>query len=593
MLNTEWNLKDLYKSDSEFLKDFELAKKYVKNIEKFRNKLIKNDKKLILEFLLEDTKLDMIIEKLAVYAHLKKDIEGKNATANKNYQLVSDFYSELNQKLAFTKTEMAKLDDKFLNELKNDESFKDYDRYIEDILRYKKHTLSEKEESNMAKLSAFNCTDDIFSILSDIEMNHGSFIDENGKSIELTTGNYNSYLKSQDQEIRKRVMEAYLNAYGRLNMTLANLYISHVKYMNYLADSYNFKSVLDMSTYGEEVSSKIMLKNIENVSKNIKYLQEYFEVKKNILKLNKFYTCDIPMELSISVGEKFEFDEAVQCIKESYEKLGEDYISKFDEALKQGWIDVFPRDGKVSGGYTTSTYNEHPYILLNFDGTSYWTSAITHEFGHAMHSYYSAKAQPYEKADYTLFVAEVASLTNEILLNHYMLKKVTDKKSRIKYLTEFIQLFYLNVYNSSMLAEFELYVHESLQKGEPLTSEDLNNKYLEVCKKYFGKKVEFNKNFEYDWSRRSHFYIDYYLYKYSTGLICACDVAHHIIEDESGEYIKKYKKFLSLGGSLDPVKSLKVAGIDILSDKPYDFAFGMFKSYLKELKELSKEELWL
>lgn len=590
MSRTVWNLAELYGSEDEFFKDFEKSKKLLKNLEKFRNKLNKNDAKLILQFLIADDELDQILEKIYVYANCSKDILGKDEKSNKNYQMVLDYYSQVTEKLAFAKTELATLDTEFLKNLKKNPEFADYDRTIEDIIRYKKHTLSEEKEKTFAKISAFGDTDDLFQILSDIEMDHGSFVDETGKEIKLTTGNYNFYMKSPSQEIRKRVMEAYIGAYGKLNMTLGNMYIAHVKYMNFLAKEYNFKSALDMSTYGEELTPAIMKANIENVSAKVNLLQEYFRVKKKLLNVKKFYTSDISAELDLKNIEKTDFEVAVKDISESLKKLGDDYTNMFKTAIDEGWFDVYPRENKASGGYTTSTYGVHPYILLNYDGTSYWVSAITHEFGHAMHSYYSAKNQPYDKYNYTLFVAEVASLTNEILYYDYKIRKAQDKDEKIKFIVDFMQLFYLNVFNSSMLAEFELFVHETLQTGVTLTTAELNAKYLEICSKYFGKDVNFTQNFEFDWNRRSHFFVDYYLYKYSTGLISACYVAKHILSDDTGEYVKKYRKFLTLGGSKDPISSLKVAGVDILSQETYDGAFSLFEEYLKKLKKLMEEK---
>ena len=588
MAKTVWDLTHLYKDNDEFLSDFENAKKILKNLEKFKNKLLKNDKKIIFDYLMQDVKLSLIVEKLAVYARTRVDENGKEDTNLKNYQKINNFCSEANKKLAFAKTEMSKLDDKFLRELSKDETFADFDRYFEEIIRMKKHTLSEKDEKLVASLSGFCIADDIYSLLTNIEMDHGEFFDENGKKIKLSTGNFNFYMRSASQDTRKRVLEEYLEKYGKFNLTIANLYFSHVKCVNFLAETYGYKSAREMFAYEEEVDSKIMIKNIERVSNRVKLLQRYFKTKQKILNVDEFYVSDIFAELFAENSNILSYDEAVCDIKNALKPLGEDYTQMFETAVDSGWIDVYPKENKTSGGYTISAYSCHPYILLNFDGTEYWKSAIAHEFGHAMHSYYSAKSQPYAKHNYTIFVAEVASLTNEILLSYYMLQKETDKQKKMKILSEFLQLFYLNVFNSTMMSEFEIFVHETLQNGEELSSGELCIKFKELCIKYFGKNVIINKNFEYDWCRKPHFFMNYYLYKYSTGLISACAVANKILSDKTGEYVKKYKKFLSIGGSLDPVTSLKQAEVDILSEKTYDLAFELFEQYLKQLESLSK-----
>lgn len=589
MINTSWNLTHLYRSNDDFLADFELAKNGLKNLEKFKNKLEKNDKKIILDYFKLDDEVSVTLEKLAVYAKCKLDDDGKDVTNLKNYQMISDFFSEINQKLAFSKTELASLSDEFLNEIKNDKDFKDYDRVVDYILRNKKHTLSEDREVLLALVSSFQNNDDIYSNLSDVEMYHGSFVDENGEKIELTNGNYVSYLKSPSQELRKTVMKGFLAEYGKLNLTYSALYLSHVKHVNFVAKEKGFDSALDMYTYREEVSSDIIRKNIENVSKKVNLIQEYFEAKKNYLNLETFYSSDISANFSQS-KENVEYSQAVEDVKNSFAPLGKDYVEMFEKAVNEGWIDALPRKNKASGGYTISAYGSHPYILLNFDNTQSWASAIAHEFGHAMHSYYSESSQPYSKAQYTIFVAEVASLTNEILYNYYLLQKETDKDKKIQIISELLQVFYLNVFDASLLAEFEIYVHEELQRGVSLTAEELNKKYLELNKKYLGNNVVLLDEYVYNWSRKHHIFRDYYLYKYSTGFISAATVAHKIMNDKTGEYLKKYKKFLSLGGSLDPVASLKIAEVDILSDDTYEIAFNLFENYLENLEHLTKEK---
>lgn len=583
MIKTNWDLSHLYSSNEEFESDLKLAKKYQKNIEKFKGKL--NNKDDILDYFRTDAELSKILEKLVVYAFCKKDDNGKDKQNIKNYEIINNYYSELGEKLAFAKVELSNLDERFLSDLKKDKCFKDFDRTIDDIIRYKKHTLSEKDEQRISKISGFSSTDDIFKVLSNLEMNHGSFIDENGKEVKLSPQNYNLCMNNPNPKIRRAVMEAYYEEYGKLIQTYSGLLTSHIKYENFLAKEYGFDSVLDMKCYGEEVDKNVMLNNIKNVSSHKDLLHRYFAVKKKILGLDEFYTSDISVQIFNDDKKMEDYNEVVKDISEAFKVLGNDYVQKFNEAVENGWIDAFPRENKTSGGYTISAFSSHPYILLNFDGTREWASALAHEFGHAMHSYYSANNQPFPKYDYTLFVAEIVSLLNEILYNNYLISKTTNKKEKMKLLAEFLQLFELNVFDSSMLAEFELYIHEKLAKGESLTSEDYSNKFKQLAQSYFGNDVKLTKNYEYGWSRKSHIYRDYYLYKYSLGLCCACSLAEDILTDKSGKSLENYKKFLTLGGSLDPVSELKIAGLDVLNDKIYDKAFKRFEAFLSELEK--------
>ena len=585
MENKNWNLSHLYKSNEDFEKDLKIAEIYLENIKKFKGKLNKID--IILDYFKLDTEFSILLDKLAVYAFCKKDDNGKDSQNVRNYETINNLYSKIGESLAFAKVELSKLDESFLNEMKADIRFADFDRTLEDIIRYKKHTLSEEQEQMMSRISAFSSTDDIFSVLSNLEMQHGSFVDENGKEIKLSPQNYNLCMNNPDAGVRRRVMEAYYGEYGRLIQTYAGLLTSHIKYKNFLAKEYGFDSVLDMKCYAEEVDKSVMLNNIKNVSSRVSLLHRYFEIKKKILGLDEFYTSDIGTQIFTGDGKLADYDEVVKEISESYKILGDDYVQKFDEAVKNGWIDALPRENKTSGGYTISAFGVHPYILLNFDGTREWASALTHEFGHAMHSYYSAENQPYAKSSYTLFVAEIVSLLNEILYNRYLISKTTDKKEKMKLLAEFLQLFELNVYDSSMLAEFELFIHEQNQNGESVTAEDYTNKFKELAQRYFGKGVKLCKNYEYGWSRKSHIYRDYYLYKYSMGLCCACSFAEDILNDKTGESLKRYRKFLTLGGSMAPVEELKIAGLDVLSDEIYNKAFKMFENYLKNLENLA------
>lgn len=587
---TRWDLGDLYPDNKSFLSDLGKAKAMLRELQKFRGKLKRGDRALLKRYFDLDTEFSIISERLAVYARCKYDDDGKNETNIKNYQMIGDFFSELGQKLAFVSPELVSLDEELLSALSKEAEFADYNRTLEGIIREKKHSLSERDEALMASISAFSNPDEIYDSLSDIEMDHGKYTSPGGDEIQLTTGNLNSLMKTPVQAERKKIIETYLEKYKQLHQTLSGLYISNVKHTNFLARQYKFNSALEMSAYGEELGTDIMLKNIEVVSAHAPLLQRFFKLKKRILNLKEFYTSDINADI---IGERatenIDFTTACKDIYNCFEVLGRDYQEQFLKTVEQGWIDAEPRDAKASGGYTISTYSVHPYILLNYDGTAYWKSAIAHEFGHAMHSYYSAKAQPYAKHDYTIFVAEIASLTNEILLELYLLKNCRDKKVEAQLLADFLQLFYLNVFNSSMLAEFELYAHNKLFEGKTISGGDLNKKYISICKKYFGDSVKFVKYFEYDWTRKSHFFRDYYLYKYSTGLVCACSIAKSLFEDRSGEYLKKYKEFLSLGDSLSPLESLKVAGIDIGSEKPYDAAFLMFKEFTDRLEKIYSE----
>ena len=594
MIKTKWDLSQIYANWNEFDLDFKKVKSYLPEYLSLKGKFVNGDKEVLLKYFKLDEKNDPLLEKLAVYARCKKDENAQDVESSRRYMAINDYFAYYCEQVAFVKCELSNLDEDFLTSLLSDPDFNDYSRSINSIIRQKRHIPTERENQLIASMSSFSDYHDTFSTLVDIEMHFDDVEDENGNKISLHNGNYNFLLKNPNQAFRKRVMDTYLEEFNRFKLTISNLYISNVKYKNLIAKLSKFDSVLEMDADGDEITKDIMINNKTYVEKNAKLLQRFFDIKKKYLGLEKFYASDIYAELvsdteSKETQEKLRFEDCIDDIFASYKPLGIDYQLMFKKALDEGWFDVYPDPNKANGGYTISTYLIHPYILLNFDGTEHWKSAITHEFGHAMHSYFSTKAQPYAKSGYTIFIAEVASLTNEVLLSKYLLEKETDRLKKIKIISNFLSLFYLNVFNTSILSEFEYFAHTKISEGVSLSAEDLSNEFLSICKRYFGDSVVINDNFKYDWERKSHIFRDYYVYKYSTGLVSACAIASKILSDKTGEYTNKYLKFLEIGDSASPLESLAVAEIDITKEETYNYAFSIFEEYVKMLEELYEE----
>ena len=626
MIKTNWDLTQIFNSNEDFEKSFLKSQELCDELAQMKGKIKNGEKEAVLKCFKLNDAFESLFEKVYIYARCKSDEDGKDDLNNRNYMSVNNFYASSLEKLAFIPCELSALDEQFLTELNNDADFVDYTRTIQEIIESKKHTPSELEEQLLSSVSGFSNYHDMFSTLTEIEMTFGEVEDDDGNKVRLTPANYNLLLRSKKQEVRQNVMKTYLSEFKKFNQTIANLYISNIKYKSLVSKVGKYNSVLHKDSFESEITENIMLKNIEYVSKNSGLMRKFFDLKKKILGLDEFYTSDMnatytevfkldknlnsTTELktendSENTDEKFDKIEkdkdvsvelvksllsCVEDIKNSYAPLGKDYQDMFEKALSDGWIDFFAKPSKAGGGYTISTFLIHPYILLNYDGTDYWKSAITHEFGHAMHSHYSNLAQPYAKSGYTLFIAEVASLTNEVLLTKYLLSKETNKNKKIEILSNFLSLFYLNVFSTGILAEFEHVSHEKIWNNETMTAKDFTDLYKSICERYYGDSVKLTENFEYDWERRSHIFRDYYLYKYSTGLVSACAIASKIISDTTGEYVKKYKEFLSIGNSKSPLESLKVAEIDITKEETYNYAFSIFEEYLNEMKKLYEEK---
>ena len=325
---------------------------------------------------------------------------------------------------------------------------------------------------------------------------------------------------------------------------------------------------------------------VKNINKYLPNLHRYYSWRKKFMKLDKFESCDLFCNLfKKSITKEFSFEECKNILKEALLPLGHDYIDMIDNAIKNKWIDSRYLPNKQSGAYQLACYGVHPYILLTYDNTFNSVSTFAHEFGHSMHSYYSEKGQPYSKCDYEIFVAEVASTVNEILLSYYMINNAETKEEKINYLAEFLGKFIATVFTQTEYTEFELFVHDKIDKSEPLTYNMLNDYYYGLQKKYCGKDVKVIEDSKYHWSRIPHFYSDFYVFQYATSFLASCAIAEKLLTNK--EYNKTYRKFLSAGSSKKPCEILKDAGVDILDIKTYENAFKLFDKYVKELEDLT------
>jgi Oligoendopeptidase F len=406
-----------------------------------------------------------------------------------------------------------------------------------------------------------------------------------GKKIDITHGSYSTLLQNPNQKVRAEAFKKYYKGFiGYIN-TLASLYSSHVKNDWFRAKTRKFKSCMEAALFYEDVDKKVYTNLIDSVHSALPPLHDYIALRKEVMGVDTLNMYDLYTPMIKGAELKLDFEDAFKLVVEGLKPLGKDYQDLLKRAKKERWMDVYETPGKRSGAYSIGLGDVHPFVLLNYQPTIHDVSTIAHELGHSMHSYYSSKAQCYDKSNYTIFVAEVASTTNEILLLKHMLKKAENDDVKKYLLTTYLDMLRTTMFRQTMFAEFEYITHSYVEKDKTLTYENMCKEYLKLNKKYYGKAVKHNKEISYEWCRIPHFYRSFYVYKYATGIISAVCIAEKILS-EGKPAVENYKKFLSLGCSMDPVSELKVAGVDLTSKEPFEIVNKSFADTLDELKKL-------
>ncbi len=583
----KWDLSGLYKNTDAVKCNIESVKKRVCDFKNYEDGFTASADNFY-DTLKEYFDINMIIEDLYVYtSHLfDEDISNNENQALK--EIVSNLYSDFSSNSSFLTPKILKLGREGVCKFYEVKPIlkKDYDFVLECILREKEHTLSLEEERLMASLSnAYSNTSSIASMLSDSDIDFGTIKDENGLDKVLTDTNYSSFMLSKDRDVRKSAFEALYKQYRQFNNTFALALSSKVERNKAFAKVKGFSSSLEASLFDDNVSLDVYNNLIDVVSDNLKPLYRYYDIKRKALGLDEFHMYDVYAEVSSSVSSKYSFEEGKDLVTSSLEILGEDYITNFKKAFLERWIDIYPNKGKRGGAYSGGSYNSNPFVLLNFNGSYHDVSTIAHELGHSMHTFYSHKNNPYQYSSYEIFVAEVASQVNELLFSNYMLNKVSTKEEKLDILNQILELFKGSIFRQTMFAEFERDIAFMAEDGKILTASVLNDTYYELVKKYFGPNVVIDEEIKYEWERIPHFYYDFYVYKYSTGLAAACHIVKRILNHEDGA-LEGYLNFLKTGGSDYPLNELKVAGVDLTKPEVILSALEMFEEYLNEFEKL-------
>lgn len=581
----KWNLGDIFATPADWEKTFEKLSAEYPTLASYKGKLA--DRNNLLEFLKRSDSFDVELGKLYCYAYMSYNEDSQDGEKQARYSRVYGLLTQYSAALSFVSPEISAIPDEQLESFINDPAFSDYDVSLKNILAGKAHILSPEEEKILANVGAFSGQfQEVFNRLDSGDIKFDE-ITVRGEKVKLGHGAYSTLLQDKDQSVRKLAFETYYKAYINVINTLAGLYEGSVKADVFRAKTRKFQSTMESALFYEQVDKKVYDNLIKCMHESFQPLHHYIALRKKLMGLETLNMYDLYVAIFEDADISCEYEEACELVKKGLAPLGEDYLKVVQQAFDNRWIDVYETPTKRSGAYSMGVAGVHPYMLLNYQKTTHDIFTIAHEMGHSMHTYYSEKAQPAAKADYKIFVAEVASTCNEVLLLKYLLSTVTDVKIKKYLLQYYLDMLRTTMYRQAMFAEFEQITHELVEKGQPLIAEVMCNEYLKLNKMYYGEAVHHNDEIKYEWARIPHFYRAFYVYKYSTGIISAVCIAEKILK-EGESAVKNYKKFLSLGGSMDPVSELKVAGVDLTSEEPFKIVAKSFEDTLAQLEELCK-----
>lgn len=500
-------------------------------------------------------------------------------------------YSEVAAKTAFLTPELLTLEESELAGMIADPAFEAYDVFLKGVLRMKPHTLTPREEQLLAMASEMaGVPENAYDMLTDADLDLGTTRGEDGQKTLLTDARLVSFLESPDRAVRKAAYGKVMNGYGKMGNTIASLYAGQVKADIFASTARGYGSAREAALYPDEIDESVYDSLIDAVHGGLPTLCEYLSIRKEQLGVAQLHMYDLYAKTGDGFDVRMDIDEAFATFLEAVKPLGEDYVADASRALSERWIDVYETKNKRGGAYSNAVYKTTPYVLLNHTKTYDGLSTLCHEMGHAMHSYYSNQAQPFAKADYTIFVAEVASTCNEILLyEHLMNKHAGNRKAQIALIGSMLEHFRTTVFRQTMFAEFEHKAHRMAEEGQSLTKENLCAMYYDLNRLYYGRAVKVDKEVAQEWMRIPHFYSPFYVYKYATGFCAAVALARNVLSGDA-EKVAAYRKFLTLGGSMPPIEELKVAGVDMSTPQPVCEALDYFAELVMEYRNLLSAE---
>lgn len=581
----KWHLNHMYETDDMWEEDFKLAGKLSAGLIKYTGRL--SESPSVFEKALKlMADVDEKAVKLYCYSHMRRDEDNSNSYYQGLFQRVHSLVVEIESDAAWLEPELLSLDDNYVKNCIDISELDDFDFYIKKLLRRREYILSADLEKLLAMAGeALDAPQQIFSMMTDADMTFPEITDESGEKIEMTKGRYKGFLESDDRRVREEAYNAMYSTFAAHKNAISVAYSSSVKKDIFIAKARNYKSALDASLFGENIPTQVYQNLLDAINKALPTLHKYLDIRKKALKLDKLSMYDVYVPIIKDVEMKINVDEAKALVMSGVAPMGAAYTDAAVKGLDSGWVDVMENKGKTSGAYSWGCYDTHPFILMNYQPTIDSAFTLAHELGHAMHTYLSNENQPYMKADYTLFVAEVASTLNECLLTNHLLNTLEDKGERAYVLNHYLEGFRTTVFRQTMFAEFEMTAHRMAENGEPLTCQSMSDVYRGLNEKYFGSDVIVDDNIALEWMRIPHFYRAFYVYKYATGFSAAVALSSKILS-EGQPAVDDVISFLSSGGSKYPIELLKMAGVDMTSTEPVDKAMEEFAKRVDEMAEL-------
>jgi oligoendopeptidase F len=587
LVEDTWRLEDIFATDEVWEKEYQDVKGLIPDLKSYEGKL-GDSADTLYEALQSQDRLTERIGKLYTYAHMRYDQDTTNSFYQGLDDRIKNLYTQASSTLAYIVPEILSIDEnKIKGFLAEKEELKLYEHAINEINLQRPHVLSAKEEALLAEASeVLGSAGNTFGMLNNADLVFPNIKDENGNEVEVTHGRYTRFLENEDQRVRHDAFKAVYDTYGKFRNTFASTLSGNVKKDNFNARVRNYTSARHAALSANNIPESVYDNLVNTVNDNLHLLKRYVKLRKKVLGLQELHMYDLYTPLVKDVKMEVSYDEAKEMILKGLAPLGENYLNVLKEGFDNRWVDVHENKGKRSGAYSSGTYGTNPYILMNWQDNVNNLFTLAHEFGHSVHSYYTRKNQPYPYGNYSIFVAEVASTCNELLLNDYLLKTIDDDQKRLYLLNHYLEGFRGTVFRQTMFAEYEHMIHQKAQNNEALTADSLTEMYYDLNKKYFGEEdLIIDDEIGLEWSRIPHFYYNYYVYQYATGQSAAVALSKQILE-EGEPAVKRYLEFLSAGSSDYPIEVLKKAGVDMTSSSPIAEACKVFEEKLNEMERL-------
>lgn len=581
----KWSVKDLYSSDELWNNDYEKALKSTQEKSSFEG-CVMDSADTLADALSESEKDDYITERLYVYAFMRYYEDTSDGTYQQMSGKAQMLAVKMSEKYSFLVPEIMAADDDKVALFLDSDKIKPYRHLLCDMLAKKEHTCSQKEEKLLAMASQMaDSPSDIFSKFNNADVKFGKVHDEHGEEKELTSAGFSVFMESRDRNVRKEAFYALYRQYKSYINTLAASYYGNVKQAVFFANARNYESTLQMYLSGSFIPESVYTNLIDTVNNNLDKMHDYVSLRKKTLGVDELHFYDIYAPLTSDYTVKVSYENAKETVLDALKILGDDYVSQIKKGYESGWVDVYENDGKRSGAFSWGAYGTHPYIFLNYTETLNDIFTLIHETGHAMHTYYSNETQPYTYAGYKIFVAEVASTCNEVILIDYLLKHSRSDEEKKYLYGHYLEQFKGTLFRQTMFAEFEMITHRMAQDGEVLNAESLCGTYKKLNEKYFGKDMVIDEEIAYEWARIPHFYTPFYVYQYATGFSAAVAIATKIINGDK-EVLHGYREFLKGGSSMHPIELLSLCKIDMSKPDVIQDALNVFGSLIEDFKKI-------